>query len=198
MDTALRKDLTKRIQKVSKKLDEVMLSPYQSHFREETNNNIPSIELKQLLSHWKNRDAAEYVLKLIRTFGIPHTLNRYEACWYDSIGNFCEVVVKDESVSHEVPVPHVDFCYATMKIEVPVDKVGVLAYVSESIFVDRLKKEVTARCAMLIKNAITLQLVQEVATDELNQDEAMSEYTKRIKNNMKPFWFDDRIGESEA
>ena len=198
MDRATRKDLSKRIKRVSRELDEIMLSPYKSHFREEVNGNIPSIEMKELLSHWKNRDAAEYVLKLIRTFGIPHTLNRYEACWYDIIGNFCEVVVKDESVPHEIPASHVDFCYATMKIEVPVEKVGVLAYVSESIFVDRLKKEVTARCAMLIKNAITLQLVQEVATDELSQDEAVSEYAKRIKSNMKPFWFDDRMGEGEA
>jgi hypothetical protein len=101
------------------------------------------------------------------------------------------VHIKDEEVFHQKPVSHKDYCYAGAKIEVPPHLVPVLHQMSGSIQYDPLKKEVTARCHALVKNAVTLKAVEDLVAGQIDPKKAGKEYGKRIKSNAPTgkFWY---------
>lgn len=143
---------------------------------------------------WKNMDAFKYAQKLRAKYGKPDVMNNYEAYWYQK-GAFNEIRVKDESIAHSFPMPHSDFVYSTIELPLEPDTIGRLAAVTGSIIVDGLKGQVTARCGMLIKNAVTLGFAQDVAGDEITTD-LKKEYSRRIKGNITPDWYKDEMREA--
>ena len=88
---------------------------------------------------------------------------------------------------------HKDYVYSTRKIAVPPKFASVFANVTESIIIDGLKKEVTARCGALIKNAVTLGFVEDMIKGKISSSvpAAKKEYSKRIMGNITPKWFKD-------
>jgi hypothetical protein len=78
---------------------------------------------------------------------------------------------------------------------VPKKYVRALAESSESILLDLLKNEVTARCATLSANAVTLNYVIDVVAGRIEPSRA--EYERRIKAMNKnkldpdPEWWPD-------
>jgi len=78
---------------------------------------------------------------------------------------------------------------------VPKKYVKVLAESSESILLDLLKNEVSARCATLSANAVTLNYVLDVISGRVEGSKA--EYESRIKQlyknrlNPDPEWWPD-------
>ena len=152
---------------------------------------------EEFYSKWKNKEPKKWAKRYVEVFGSPDETGRNYAKW-DDIANFGgPTVIKDEEISHELPVKHIDFVYSTRSIKVPAKKVGVLAKSSGSIIVDQLKEEVTARCHYLIKNAVTLGFVEDVVANKISDNEARDEYARRIKNNITPDWYDDPLDEYE-
>jgi hypothetical protein len=82
---------------------------------------------------------------------------------------------------------------------VPKKFVRVLADSSESILLDLLKNEVSARCATLSANAVTLNYVLDVVSERVKGSK--QEYEKRIKQlyqnklNPDPEWWPDSTKE---
>jgi hypothetical protein len=82
---------------------------------------------------------------------------------------------------------------------VPKNFLKVLAESSESILVDLLKNEVSARCATLSANAVTLNYVLDVVSERVKGSKA--EYEGRIKQlyknklNPDPEWWPDTTKE---
>lgn len=148
-------------------------------------------------SNWKHADAKNYVAKLTAKFGKPdHLIPGHLAIWHKKIGRMKTHMVKDERIPHSFPMPHHDFLYSTMDIIVSKEKLKLLADATESIFVDRLKNEVTARCAELTKNAISLGFVEAVVAGRIKPEDIRDEYARRIKNNITPTWFTDPLNEA--
>ena len=113
--------------------------------------------------------------------------------WKDSISEFDQVYVKDESIPHDTPKPHHDFVYSTMTIDIPENLMEAVAKASESIIVDQLKNEVTARCGDIIANAITLGFVQKLVAGEIRPEVAEEEYKKYILEGNIPDWFKNEL-----
>lgn len=145
---------------------------------------------------WQHADAKKYVAKMTALYGKPdYLIEGYSAIWHKKIGKMKEHTIKDERIPHSFPMPHFDFLYSTMDMVVPKDKLKLLADATESIFVDRLKNEVTARCAMLTKNAISLGFVEDVVAGRVKPENVRNEYARRIKNDIVPSWFTDPLNE---
>lgn len=142
---------------------------------------------------WRNPEAFKYAQKLRTKFGKPDFMNQHMAFWNQKSG-FNEIFVKDESVPHSFPMPHLDFVYSTIEQPLEPDTIGKLAAVTGSIIVDGLKGQVTARCGMLMKNAVTLGFVQDVARGNISGD-LKKEYSRRIKGNIAPDWYKDEMRE---
>ena len=144
-------------------------------------------ESKNPLSQWRNDEPVEFVKSLTKKLGKPDEITESLAIWYDKDG-FKRIEVKDEYILHCCPGPHYDFVYSTIDLHVPKKFVRVLAESSESILLDLLKNEVSARCATLSANAVTLNYVLDVVSERVKGSKA--EYEGRIKqlykNRLKP------------
>lgn len=156
------------------------------------------LESRNPLGQWNNDEPREFVRQLTKKLGAPAELTSERAVWYDKDG-FKRIEVIDEYVLHCCPAPHYDFVYSTIDLHVPKKYVRVLAESSESILLDLLKNEVTARCATLSANAVTLNYVLDVVSGRVKGSK--EEYEKRIKQlyknklNPDPEWWPDTTKE---
>jgi hypothetical protein len=155
-------------------------------------------ESKNPLAQWRNEEPAMFVKSLTKKLGQPDELTEHRAVWYDKDG-FKRIEVIDEYIMHCCPAPHYDFVYSTIDLHVPKKHVRVLAESSESIMIDLLKNEVSARCATLSANAVTLNYVLDVVSERVEGGKI--EYEKRIKQlyknklNPDPEWWPDTTKE---
>ena len=152
------------------------------------------IESKNTTAVWRNEEPVKFVKGLTKKLGAPDELTANRAVWYDKDG-FKRIEVLDEYILHCCPAPHYDFVYSTIDLHVPKKYVKVLAESSESILLDLLKNEVSARCATLSANAVTLNYVLDVISGRVEGSKA--EYESRIKQlyknrlNPDPEWWPD-------
>ncbi len=145
---------------------------------------------------WKNKDAMKYANHLITVLGHPDESSESMVFWRDEKARkagFLKIAVIDESIPHDFPMKHHDFCYSAKRMVMTPKIAGVLAAVSGSIIIDGLKKTVTARCGALIKNAVTLGFVEDMKKGKISTNvvAAKKEYARRIKENITPSWFRD-------
>ena len=141
-------------------------------------------EAKDPLSQWNNQEPVNYTKHLQKTFGNPDELTTERAVWYNKDG-FKRIEVLDEYILHSSPSPHYDFVYSYIDLDVPHELSDDFAKSSESILIDHLKGEVGGRCATLTANAVTLQYVIDVVSD--NVKPSKEEYEKRIKSMKRMF-----------
>ena len=155
-------------------------------------------ESKNPLTQWRNEEPVLFVKSLTKKLGQPDELTENRAVWYDKDG-FKRIEVLDEYILHCCPEPHYDFVYSTVDLHVPKKFVRVLAESLESILLDLLKNEVSARCATLSANAVTLNYVLDVVSGRVQGSK--EEYETRIKNLYKnklqpdPEWWPDTTKE---
>ncbi len=156
------------------------------------------LEARNTTANWRNEEPSKFVAVLTKKLGAPDEITANRAVWYDKDG-FKRIEVKDEYILHCCPAPHYDFVYSTIDLHVPKKFVRVLADSSESILLDLLKNEVTARCATLSANAVTLNYVLDVVSERVKGSK--DEYENRIKRLYKnkldpdPDWWPDITGE---
>jgi hypothetical protein len=155
-------------------------------------------ESKNPLAEWRNQEPVSFVKNLTKKFGPADELTENRAVWYDRDG-FKRIEVLDEYILHCCPAPHYDFVYSTIDLHVPKKFVRVLAESSESIMLDLLKNEASARCATLSANAVTLNYVLDVVSERVKGSK--EEYERRIKQLYKnkldpdPEWWPDQTKE---
>ena len=155
-------------------------------------------ESQNFLKDWGNAEPAEFARSLTKKFGQPDESTPDRMIWHDRDG-FKRIEVQDEYIMHCCPEPHYDFVYSTIDLHVPKKFVRVLADSSESILLDLLKNEVTARCATLSANAVTLNYVLDVVSGRVKGSK--QEYERRIralyKNRLDPDpeWWPDETHE---
>jgi hypothetical protein len=150
------------------------------------------------LTQWQNDEPVAFAKSLTKKLGKPDELTANRAVWYNKDG-FKRIEVLDEYILHCCPAPHYDFVYSTIDLHVPKKHVRVLAESSESILLDLLKNEVSARCATLSANAVTLNYVLDVVSERV--EGSKEEYESRIKRLYKnkldpdPEWWPDQTKE---
>ena len=156
------------------------------------------VESELFLDQWDNDEPKKFAQNLTKKFGPPDESTNKRVVWYNKDG-FKRIEVKDEYTLHCCPAPHYDFVYSTIDLHVPKEFVKVLAESSESIILDLLKNEVSARCATLSANAVTLNYVLDVVSGRVVGSK--EEYEKRIKLLYKnkldpdPEWWPDSTKE---
>lgn len=141
---------------------------------------------------WQHQPASDYANKVEAQFG-PPTYSGNDIVGWKNIAGFDEVTVRDEFIPHDFPKPHHYYVYASKSgIDVPPILVGALSGVTGSIIYDGLKKTVTARCANLIANAVTIGFVEDVVK---GTPASKDEYSDRILGLKIPAWYTDLMGE---
>ena len=154
--------------------------------------NIKDVLMDYKYPKWKHKKASDYKEKLVKVFGEPFDKAK-TSCKWKNIDGFSEVEIKDENIPHDFPMKHDDFVYSSRKLKLEPDQVAMLNKATGSIFYDGLKKEVTARCGALIKNAVSIGFAEDVAKGKIKSWKAKDEYARRIKANETPSWYKNKI-----
>ena len=150
------------------------------------------------IQKWVHEDAQEYALELIERYGEPDVVTDKMVLWEEGISRFDKTYVLDESIEHCCPKPHRDYVYSTMTIDVPQELMEPIAEASESIIVDQLKNKVTARCADITANAITLGFVQKLVEGKIDPKDSKKEYERHIIEGITPEWFNEEASINEG
>ncbi len=164
-------------------------------FNESLNEDSP---FGDMAGDWEYKEALDYAEKLIDVYGQPDAISSESIIWNNPDDNWGKIEIRDEAIPHQVPAPHNDFVYGTVKLEIEDDMVDEIAAISDSVIVDQLKGEVTARCGAMIKNAITVNIVKEVVDGTISAEEAVEVYPERIKSDEVPDWYEDKVGDLEG
>jgi hypothetical protein len=141
---------------------------------------------RQVVNNWKNEMPQKYALKLLQEFGAPNYVTMSSLTWLNPHPNIQRISIVNEKIFHDSPVRHYDFVYSTANIATTPAQACMLQFISGSILVDQLKKEITARCSSLVKNQITLGFVYDYTTGRLHgsKEQLQAEYKRRIINNI--------------
>lgn len=122
-------------------------------------------------------------IDIVNEFGKPCTIvNKPNgvAVWYNR-DFFTKIMLKDESIKHLKPKLHCDFLYSTVNIHIPEHIITKVLKLSESIYYDRLKKELTVRCGSMGPNVATLYLALRIIDKPHKYYEAYKAYGATIE-----------------
>lgn len=142
---------------------------------------------------WKNKSPQKRANQVYKMLGSPNMIWKDAGgsiVWkradpYFSTANVAEdesdqvylkIEIKDEMIPHLVPGPHNDWMYATIWLNIPSDRLASVLALSESVFYDRLTKELTVRCHFMAANIATLYLAKQIALGEKDPNIAKQEY----------------------
>lgn len=144
-----------------------------------------------LLKTFKHLAPRKLGAKLLQRFGAPDaiTMNAKDyvtAMQWDNIkdgqAKVC-ITLRDEFIKHTFPRPHHDFVYTTTTLKLSPEHASLLPFVTGSILVDLLKRQVTARCGGLKANSVTLGFVYDLSKNKLrgySKSDLKKEYARRI------------------
>ena len=103
---------------------------------------------------WQSDKAKERLPDIIKEFGQPDYISKRQggfAMWSESTlmsrgFPFYKIIILDEKIPHPKPKPHFDFLYFGYRIDIPDTILPKVLALSKSVWYDRLKKILWARC----------------------------------------------------
>lgn len=137
----------------------------------------------KVISSWPkaSKDVAQ---KMIKQYGEPRGVTPDMLVW-EGNGPWAETVLRREPIDHNFPVPHKDVLAQTIYLEVPADKFDELARYDGSVFVERTRGTISARCDKEAANFLALNLAHDIISDERSVEEARDYYAKAIERMME-------------
>lgn len=165
-----------------------------------------------LLPGMQHEKPREYGAQLCAAFGEPNSVEvdaagkamaaTWVACDADGVdptscaellrgSSSQRVMLRDEMVAHAEPMPHHDYIYSTREYgvndagtcRITAEQAAELKQVSDSIAVDLGKCSVTARCGKLVKNAVTLDVVERFIRGDVMSEGLRDRYSHAIATN---------------
>lgn len=112
--------------------------------------------------------------------GEPNGVTPTRLVWTDK-GPFKEIILINEEIQHDFPMPHKDYLQHVVEFKVPTDKVGELAEFDGSIIVDRTRGTIGARCDTEPHNLLALNLAYDILNGKKDVEEARKAYGEIAK-----------------
>jgi hypothetical protein len=88
--------------------------------------------------------------------------------------------VQKEEIDHKFPMPHKDVMEQSIDYKVPPEKLGELAQYDGSVYYDRTRGELSARCDDEAANLVALNLAHEVISGKRSAQDARDFYPKAL------------------
>lgn len=117
---------------------------------------------------------------MIEKYGQPDEIAKGRLIWNGN-GPWKRTTVYREEVKHNWPMPHTDLLEQTVNYKVPPEKFSDLARFDGSVFAERTKGELSARCDKEEANFLALNLANEVIEGRKDVDEARRFYEQTIQ-----------------
>lgn len=166
-------------QNLSQKTDSVRQSQQTANMQ---NADGMKLTVAQFTAEWK--EGPQKAAKLMQEkYGDPSGMMPNKLIWTDK-GPFIEIILINEEIQHDFPVPHKDFLQHVVEFKVPTDKIGELAAFDGSIIVDRTRGTLGARCDVEAHNLLALNLAYDVITGKKNAEQARTAFGEIVKAEM--------------
>jgi hypothetical protein len=168
-------------------------------------NLVEAIDLQgedttnELKLEWNNKVAISRANQIFKVLGEPNTVDKKKGgliIWRNvdpffrqsnmypenikSQNVYSKLVIKDEEIPHLIPVPHTDWFYAYMYLDIPSHIVDNVLALTESVGYDTMSKEVYARCHFMPANLTSLYLIKQIVNGHKNLTHAQQEYVVLI------------------
>lgn len=144
----------------------------------------PSTEsVSKLIEDWPK--TAKFAAKTtLEKYGPPNEATPTRLIWFNN-GPWKRTIVNKDEVDHDFPMPHKDVMEQYVDYKVPPDKADELVRYDGSVYFDRTKGEMSARCDMEAANFVALNLAHDVATGKRSVEEAREFYPKAVMAHMQ-------------
>ncbi len=119
----------------------------------------------------------------IKKYGLPDEATPSLLMWHDN-GPWKRTIVYKEPIEHNFPIAHKDVVEQVINFEVPADKADELATFDGSVYFDRTRGELSAKCDKEVANMLALNLAVDVITDKKSPDEARQAYADAMQQVM--------------
>jgi hypothetical protein len=142
---------------------------------------------EDVIAEWpeESRDVARDAVEM---YGQPQEMAETQLIWHN-VGPWKRVVSYSEPVQHNFPMPHIDVLEGFIDYDINPDMVSELTNFTGSIYVDRTKGEMSARCDIEGANFLSINLGHQIMTGQRTAEEARQIYTEtmmRMKQGEKP------------
>lgn len=137
----------------------------------------------RVIADWP-KDAKHTATQMIVNYGAPAEATPTQLTWVGN-GPWKRTVVQKEEIDHAFPMPHKDVMLQVVDYEIPEDKVDEFARYDGSVYVDRTRGEIAARCDMEAANLLALNLAHEIATGKRSVEEAREHYPKAVMAHLE-------------
>lgn len=117
--------------------------------------------------------------KIVNKYGQPDEMTDTRLIWFET-GPWKRTIVYKEEVPHHFPKKHVDVLEQTIDYQLPIDKYDDITAYDGSVFAERTKGELSARCDMEAANFLAINLAHDVATGKKSVKAARQEYAKTV------------------
>lgn len=115
--------------------------------------------------YWGNPKPSARLADVIAEFGTPNIIDTSPggmARWGSNLLSgtpYTEILIKDEEIPHCCPMPHDDYLYASVCVDLAPQVQAAMLAITKSVWYDRLTHTLTVRCHMMGPNVATLLLV---------------------------------------
>jgi hypothetical protein len=154
-----------------------------------TKNTVDKATVDDIIQHWPllSREVSNTMMKF---YGEPNTATETQITWYNN-GPWKRTTVYKDGYPHDFPEPHTDMLEQVINYHVPVEKIGELARLEGSLFVDRTRGEVIVHCDNEGANTISMNVMHEIVEGKRTPEEARQkikeQITKFMKNEPAPY-----------
>ncbi len=112
-------------------------------------------------------------------YGPPDAVSATCVMW-TAQGPFREIILLNQEIQHDFPMPHKDYLEHVIACKVPVEKVGELAKYDGSVIVDRTRGVLSARCDTEAHNILALNLAKQIIDGSIDAKTARMQFGKAV------------------
>ena len=127
-------------------------------------------EVERIIENWP-QPQKKVAQQMIEKHGPPNEATPTKLFWY-SHGPWKRTEITSDVVAHNFPAPHTDFLTQVIDYRVPPEKIADIVRFDGSIYIDRTKGEVAARCDAEAANILGMNMVHEIVTGKRTVEEA--------------------------
>jgi len=153
----------------------------------EVRDLIEDSRLDQLTEGW-GKESRVQVKEILDKYGDPDEAGKRMLVWYNT-GPWIYTIVYRDSIQHNWPMPHTDILEQAIKHDVPLDRYSDLVKYDGSVWAERTKGILAARCHFENMNFVAINLANDVITKKKTVAQARSAYEDAFKMviiNKKP------------
>lgn len=148
----------------------------------------PKKSHSELTKNWP-KEVQLQIKETVGKYGEPHEVTNSMLIWYNN-GPWNRTIIYKKIVQHNWPLPHVDVLEQAISYKVPLDKFDDLAKYDGSVWAERTKGELIARCHFESMNFVALNLAHDVIRGNKTPQKARKAYEELFKqvviNKQKP------------